>query len=203
LPHDVTPYVAIVAAGAILGAFYLISTRDIGRSALGWLAAMAAVLVISAGVAGALKGEHPIEEEGESAEATEAEAAAKTDAEGATGKAANPAKFELSADNIAFNTEELDFPASTAITLHFKNADQAPHNFSLYEEEGGKALFKGSVINAGKATDYKFSTPTGGTYFFQCDVHPALMKGVANVSIEASDAPDQGENATTTSTSVR
>ena len=55
---DVAPVIGIVIAFAILGAFYLLSTREsISRNTMTVLVAVAVALVIGAGLAGALKGE--------------------------------------------------------------------------------------------------------------------------------------------------
>lgn len=175
---NAAPVIGILVAFALLGTFYLLSERNVGRRAMATLATVSAGLVLAAGVAGAVKGERHFESHGEHAE------------------------FVLAADDLAFDKQELDFPASTELELVFVNHDVAPHNFSLYREEGGELLFEGETIDQGEVT-YELTTPEEGIYFFRCDVHPTQMRGTVNVSVDASDHPDVGENATTTSTSVR
>jgi len=68
----VAPVIGIVIAFAILGAFYLLSTREsLSKNTVTTLVAVAAALVIGAGVAGALKGErefHPAGDQGNGSE---------------------------------------------------------------------------------------------------------------------------------------
>jgi plastocyanin len=159
----------------LLGGFYLLSTRNVGRPAVATLATVAAGLVLAAGVAGALKGEREFHHEGGEGE------------------------FRLAAENLRFDKDQLDFPAASAISLVFENREAVPHNFALYEDEGGEALFTGDIVNtAGEAT-YEFTTPEAGSYYFQCDVHPDQMNGKVVVSEEASEELEPGENVTTTS----
>lgn len=175
--RDIAPAIGILVAFALLAGFYLLSTRNVGRPAVATLATVAAGLVLAAGVAGALKGEREFHQESGGTEA----------------------HFDLSVKNIAFDKEELDFPASSEVKLDFTNEEAVPHNFSLYEDKGGKSLFKGEILNNEGKTTYTFTTPAAGTYYFQCDVHPDQMNGTVVVSEEASEAVQKGENVTTTS----
>ena len=173
---EAAPIIGIVVAFALLGGFYLLSTRDVGRQALATISTVAVGLVLAAGVAGALRGEREFHH-----------------AEGGEGE------FVLGADALAFDKESLDFPASSEIVLLFENHEAIPHNFSLYESEGGDVIFEGEILNAEGEIEYEFETPAAGEYYFQCDVHPDQMNGIANVSEEASEAVEPGENVTTTS----
>lgn len=173
---EAAPIIGIVIAFALLGGFYLLSTRSVGRQALATISTVAIGLVLAAGVAGALMGEREFEHEG--------------GGEGA---------FALAAENLAFDKESLDFPAATEVVLLFENKEAVPHNFSLYESEGGDVLFEGETINAEGEIEYEFETPAAGEYYFQCDIHPTQMQGVVNVSEEASAEREPGENVTTTS----
>ena len=173
---EAAPIIGIVIAFALLGGFYLISVRDVGRPALATLATVSVALVLAAGVAGALKGEREFHHAG-----------------GGEGE------FILEADNLEFDKESLDFPASSEVVLVFENHEAIPHNFSLYESKGGEALFEGEILNAEGEIEYEFETPPGGEYYFQCDVHPDQMNGTVNVTEEASEEIEEGENVTTTS----
>ena len=173
---EAAPIIGIVVAFALLGGFYLISTRELGRQALATLSTVAVGLVLAAGVAGALKGEREFHHAGHS--------------EG---------DFILEADDLAFDKESLDFPAASEIVLVLENHEAVPHNFSLYESRGGEAIFEGEILNAEGEIEYEFETPPAGEYYFQCDVHPDQMNGTVNVSQEASEELEPGENVTTTS----
>lgn len=177
---DAAPLIGIVIAFALLGGFYLISVRDVGRPALATLATVAVGLVLAAGVAGALKGEREFHEAG--------------------GEHGGEGEFRIAAENLAFDTDELDFPAATEVSLVFENLEPVPHNVSIYEEEGGDAIFEGELLNTEGEITYEFTTPEAGTYYFQCDVHPDQMNGDVVVSAEASEELEEGENVTTTST---
>lgn len=170
---EAAPILIIVVAAAVLGGFYLLANGNVGRRAIGGLAAVCAALVLAAGVAGALKGErefHHEEQEG---------------------------TYRLVAKDITFDKTELDFPATTEIKLEFDNEDTGqPHNFSLYERQGGSAIFQGPLANKGK-TAYDFVSPKAGTYFFQCDVHPTQMQGTVVVSVESNNESDAGTSVTT------
>ena len=177
---DAAPIIGIVVAFALLGGFYLISVRNIGRPAMATLGTVAVGLVLAAGVAGALKGEREFHHAGE---------------EGGHGEG----EFTIAADDLAFDKETLEFPQNTAVSLFFENLEPQPHNVSIYEEEGGEAIFTGEILDTEGEITYEFTTPGAGTYYFQCDVHPVQMQGRVIVSPEASREVNEGENVTTTS----
>lgn len=173
---EAAPIIGIVIAFALLGTFYLLSVRNVGRPAMASLATTGVALVLVAGVAGALKGEREFHEAG-----------------GGEGE------FAVAAENLAFDKELLEFPQNSAVTLVFENRETVPHNVSIYEEEGGEAIFTGEILDTEGEVTYEFTTPTAGTYYFQCDVHPSQMQGEVVVAPEASEELEEGENVTTTS----
>ncbi|MEA3077195.1 MAG: hypothetical protein QOF60_2103 [Actinomycetota bacterium] len=158
------PLIVIVAAAGILGLFYVLANRNVGRQALATLAVVAAGLVVAAGVAGAIKGGRHVE--------------------------AHAPKGELGivAKDVQFDLKELHLPAAQAVELQFVNDDQVQHNFALYDKQGGSVLFQGPIVGNG-TTIYKFTTPPAGTYFFQCDVHPTQMEGTAVVATVTNKKP--------------
>ncbi|HVF32209.1 MAG TPA: cupredoxin domain-containing protein [Acidimicrobiales bacterium] len=172
---EAAPIIGIVIAFALLGAFYLLSTKQVGRPALATLATVGIGLVLAAGVAGALKGEREFHHEGGEGE------------------------YTIAADDLAFDRDQLDLPAASDVVLVLENHEAVPHNVSIYEEEGGEALFTGEILNTEGEITYEFTSPAAGTYYFQCDVHPAQMQGRVVVTEEASEELEEGENVTTTS----
>jgi plastocyanin len=174
VPSEAAPAIAIVVAFALLGGFFLIATRHVGRQALATVATVAVGLVLAAGVAGALKGERKF------------------------GHEAGAGVFNLTAENISFDKDALDFPSNTDVTLKFSNKEAIPHNFSLYEDKGGNRLFEGEIVNTTGEADYEFKTPVPGEYYFQCDVHPDQMNGLVHVSKEASQPKSGDGDGTTT-----
>ena len=179
---DAAPIIGIVIAFALLGGFYLISVRDVGRPAVATLATVAVGLVLAAGVAGALKGEREFHHAGEEGHGGEGE-------------------FTIAADDLEFDKETLEFPENSEVSLVLENQEAVPHNVSIYElEDGeGEVYLEGEILDSEGEITYDFTTPEAGTYFFRCDVHPEQMKGQVIVSPEASEELEEGENVTTTS----
>lgn len=178
VPVKAAPIIGILLAFMLLGVFWFIANHNVGRSALTGLATAGVGLVLAAGVAGALKGEREFHSAGHGGEGA----------------------FHIAAQDISFDKSELDFPASTKVKLLFENLDDVPHNVAIYRSEGGEEIFKGEILNTAGEAEYEFETPTAGTYYFQCDVHPDQMNGTVNVALEASKEVQEGENVTTTST---
>jgi len=170
------PIIGIVIAFALLGGFWFIANNNVGRSAVTTVATFAVVLVLAGGVAGALKGErefhHPGGGEGE---------------------------YTIAAEGIEFDRSDFDLPAASEVTLKFENREAVPHNVAIYEAKGGEPIFQGKILNTVGEADYEFETPEAGSYYFQCDVHPDQMNGTVNVSEEASEEIESGENVTKTS----
>ncbi|HEX2031677.1 MAG TPA: cupredoxin domain-containing protein [Actinomycetota bacterium] len=101
-------------------------------------------------------------------------------AAGATAAPAPAASdVEIAADEVAFDTEELDVPAGEPFTLAFENRGQGvPHNVSIYEDpSASEGLFVGDVVNGPATITYQIPALPEGDYFFRCDVHPTTMTG--------------------------
>ncbi len=162
VPVDVAPVIGIVVAFALLGAFYLLSVRSPGRSAVATLAAMAGFLVLASGVAGALKGEREFHHK------------------------AHGAGIEVVAKDLAFSTDEIDLPADEEVTINFINKEAVPHNIAIFDKKGGTPLFAGKILSTEGEIAYTFKAPPAGTYYFHCDVHPDQMEGQVIVAQPAS-----------------
>ena len=93
---------------------------------------------------------------------------------------AAPAAGTVSAEGVQFDTSEIALTAGEEEEITFDNADTVEHNIAIYEEEGGKELFKGDIIPGGQETTYAVPALDKGEYYFQCDVHPA-MNGTVTV----------------------
>ena len=88
--------------------------------------------------------------------------------------------INLTAKNIAFNTDKITVPAGSHITVIFNNQDSGiPHNFAVYTDSSAQTpVFIGQIITGPATITYTFDAPTQpGTYFFRCDVHPTQMTG--------------------------
>ncbi len=99
--------------------------------------------------------------------------------------------INLTAENMAFNTDTITVPAGANVTVVFENKDRVPHNLAVYTEvlgagEGGsqdQIIFRGEVFSGPRTMNYQFSAPSAqGTYFFRCDPHPNIMTGSFVVS---------------------
>ncbi|MGH2808829.1 MAG: cupredoxin domain-containing protein, partial [Actinomycetota bacterium] len=80
----------------------------------------------------------------------------------------------IAASDVQFDTDTLEFTAGEESELEFVNEDSVPHNFSIYQEEGGENLFEGEVISGGASTTYTIPSLEAGTLYFQCDLHPSM-----------------------------
>lgn len=179
------PIIGIVIAFLLLGAFYLASKREhFGRSMLGGLAAISAVLVLGSGLAGALAGEREFHHAGES--------------HSEEGHGGETKHYELEAADGEFSLAELDLPANTDVVIEFHNEDTVAHTFSVYEDEQAEeVLLEGETVGPGETVEIEWQTPGPGTYYFQSDTDPEAMRGEVIVTEDASlqeENPEEGVN---------
>jgi plastocyanin len=82
----------------------------------------------------------------------------------------------LTASGLAFDTEELAVPADKPFTVAVSNEDTVVHNFSIYDgkDANGEQLFKGQDVSPGSSVDEDVDAIPKGSYYFQCDYHPAM-----------------------------
>jgi len=86
----------------------------------------------------------------------------------------------VSASGNKFDVASLEAEAGKEFAVTLKNKDAVPHNIHFLDKQGGQTLApgaEGKIIKKGESETLKFTVPTTGTYYFQCDVHPDLMKG--------------------------
>ena len=106
---------------------------------------------------------------------TSEEPAAKTEAPAAAGAPAAPSDTAtLKAEGVAFAQKTLTVLGTKGFTIQFDNEDPTAHNVGIFDKEGGKELFKGSVITGPTTTEYKVKPLKAGDYYFQCDIHPTM-----------------------------
>jgi plastocyanin len=86
------------------------------------------------------------------------------------------ADLALMAEGMQFTTDCLAAPAGKPFTITFMNHDTGvPHNVSIYKDASAtEALFKGDLVTGPATFTYKVGALPAGTYFFRCDVHPAM-----------------------------
>jgi len=88
---------------------------------------------------------------------------------------------EITAEGLAFDATTIEAAAGEDFTITLVNNDSAPHNISIYTEEGGESLVTGETAEAGQTVTIDVSALDAGEYYFQCDIHPD-MNGTVSVS---------------------
>ena len=80
------------------------------------------------------------------------------------------------AQNLQFDTEELDFEPDTESTLSLENKDSGvPHNLAIYVDDSlSEALFQGETFPGPATKEYVIPELPEGEYYFHCDVHPTM-----------------------------
>ena len=80
------------------------------------------------------------------------------------------------AQNISFDTNEIDLPPDAPSTITFDNQDPGvQHNIAIYEDESlSKSLFQGDLVTGPGQADYDVPPLSAGEYYFHCDVHPNM-----------------------------
>jgi plastocyanin len=87
----------------------------------------------------------------------------------------------IRAANLSFDTDTLALQADTRTTLTLENTDRGvPHSIMIRATDGVE-LFSGGLITGPSSIDYDIPPLAGGTYVFQCAVHPT-MKGTVVVT---------------------
>jgi plastocyanin len=86
---------------------------------------------------------------------------------------------EVTAADLAFDVSTIEATAGGDFTITLVNDDSAPHNISIYTEEGGEMIGSaGATAEAGETVTVDVSGLEPGTYYFQCDIHPDMNGSV-------------------------
>ncbi len=101
--------------------------------------------------------------------------AAATDGSSGSGTATvSDGAVEITAADLEFDASTIEAPAGEAFTITLVNDDSAPHNISIYTEEGGDEIVVGEVVDGGGSIDVEVPAMDAGEYFFICDIHPDM-----------------------------
>ena len=84
----------------------------------------------------------------------------------------------ITAANLEFDASVIEATAGEDFTITLVNNDSAPHNISIYSEEGGDQIVLGDTAEAGQTVTVDVSALEPGTYYFQCDIHPDMNGSV-------------------------
>jgi plastocyanin len=78
-------------------------------------------------------------------------------------------------ESLQFDVNTIQATAGEDFTITLVNNDTAPHNITVYTEEGGERIGEtGPTAEAGQTVETNVSALEPGTYYFQCDIHPDM-----------------------------
>jgi plastocyanin len=87
----------------------------------------------------------------------------------------DPNALTISARDLKFSTSTLSAPASKPFQIAFDNQDGAPHNVAIYRDSSAsEKVFGSDPFSGPAAVRYDVPPLAPGSYFFRCDVHPAM-----------------------------
>lgn len=170
-PLQVSLMVAIAAAGAILAAFGLATSRPehemtAGKRGVIALAAIAPVVV------GVLVAVDVLPTTSQKVVEKKCEFCIPADA------------VRLVAKNLAFDPQQITLPSQGDVHILLVNQDQGVlHNLAVFPRDSrgqpvrSSPVFQGTVFAGNAQQVYTFNAPGSGAYYFQCDVHPQTMNG--------------------------
>ena len=96
--------------------------------------------------------------------------------------AGDAARVQLAAENVAFEHDTITLAADTEVEIEFDNNDRdVQHNITILGADPTKPIFRGQLVTGVATATYTFHAPAKGEYKFQCDIHPAQMKGTVKV----------------------
>ncbi len=89
----------------------------------------------------------------------------------------------ISADQLAFSAPCMVAPAGTALVVRFTNDESEPHNVAIYKDRSkDTSITVGDTITGpNKTADYPVDALAAGDYYFDCSVHPTMMRGALYV----------------------
>ena len=87
----------------------------------------------------------------------------------------DPSSPKILANNVAFDSADIDVPAGAPFILVFENAENVGHNVSVYADTTYQTrLFEGAVFSGPATRWYPVPSLGAGTWIFRCDVHPDM-----------------------------
>ena len=89
----------------------------------------------------------------------------------------------ISADQLAFSAPCMVAPAGVAFVVRFTNDESEPHNVAIYKDRSKEtSITVGDTITGPNQTvDYPVDALAAGDYYFDCSVHPTMMRGALYV----------------------
>ncbi|MGI8810450.1 MAG: cupredoxin domain-containing protein [Acidimicrobiales bacterium] len=156
--------IALVVGVILLGAASIAAVRpNISGRALASVLAIGSLLMVGGGVYAAAVGERHIEVHSEE-------------------HGGEAALVQVKAERITFASDTITLKADEEVEIRFDNNDRdVQHNITIIGQDPTKPVFRGQLVSGVATATYKFHTPGVGEYKFQCDVHPAQMKGTVKI----------------------
>lgn len=155
VPEAASTTIAMVVAAIILAAASVIALKpQISKRTVMASLVVGGLLMVGGGIVAAAVGGRHIEEHH-----------------------SGPEPVELAAIDIKFNLAEFNLVANSQAEIDFDNGEAIPHNVAIYDNPDfrGRATFQGAVVVGPESIVYKFRAPGAGTYYFRCDIHPAMQ----------------------------
>ena len=157
VPEHAATITALTVPVVILGAATLLVVRpSLEKRSIMTILAIAGVVLAAGGIGAAAIGPREIHHP--------------------EGRAGEP--VEVTAQGVQFLEKEIKLHADLPAQISFDNRDPTamPHNVAIYADEAfTNGLFIGDVIPGQDEIDYNFRAPPTGTYYFRCDIHPAMQ----------------------------
>jgi len=157
--------IALAVGVVILGAASIAAVRpNISGRALAWVLATGSILMVAGGVYAAAVGERHLEPHSEE-------------------HAGEAALVQVKAEDITFLSDTITLAANEDVEIRFDNNDRdVQHNITILGQDPANPIFRGQLVTGVATATYEFHAPPPGEYAFQCDVHPAQMKGTVKVA---------------------
>ena len=156
-------FALLVGVVLLAGASFAAVRPKVSGGAMAAMLAVGAVLMVGGGVVAAAVGERTIEHHAEE-------------------HGGEAGLVQVEARNTAFAESEITLTANAEVEIRFDNNDRGvQHNMAIYGADPTKAIFRGELVSGVATATYTFHAPAAGEYRFQCDVHPAQMKGTVKV----------------------
>ena len=78
--------------------------------------------------------------------------------------------------NVVFDTQTITVPPEQPVQVRLGNEDAGIfHNIAVYRDaQASDLVARGKLFDGPRTRDYRFEGFPAGTYYFQCDLHPAM-----------------------------
>jgi hypothetical protein len=178
ITSDAVVVAVVVGIPAAVAALTVIWARPRSQPVIWGAVSLAIVFVSAAGLTAALRGGPVVTQAtGPPAASTGVPTPAPTTC------SPQGTSLHLVAKNTSFDVRCLAAPAHSALSISFDNRDVGiAHSFHILAasptaDPNARTLFLGKIVTGPATVTYHVGRLHPGTYYFQCDVHPALMNG--------------------------